>query len=153
MGRSIYLLFFLFPAFASAEECIAFPRLAPSFASELSLDLKRAKIQFTPVNLSLESVKSETPAYVLADQESCSVRGDCDSVVYLGDGQGCYRPVLTFRGKWKGVDPKKGRELASLEIESRVEGDEVKGASPVRIERRRRRFDYDPSAKLYGEAK
>lgn len=153
MGRAICFVLFLVPMIASAAECVGFSRLAPDFASELSLDVKRANIRFVPVNLALESAKKESPAYVLADQESCSVRGDCDSVVYLGDEKGCYRSVLSFRGKWKGVDPKKGRELASLVIESRFEGDGVMGEAPIRIERRSRRFEYDPSTTRYGEAK
>jgi hypothetical protein len=136
---------------AAVEDCVRFPRLAPDFAAQLSLDVKKAKIAFTPLDLALDPKAGERPGYVLADLEGCSVKGDCDSLVYVGDAKGCYRSVLSFRGKWKGIDRKRGRELASLEVESRFES--LKGRGPLGIERRRRHFEYSPKTSRYEETK
>lgn len=136
---------------AAAEDCIRFPRLAPDFAAEHSLDVKKAKIAFLPLEFALDAKGGERPGYLLSDLQSCSVKGDCDSLVYVGDAKGCYRSVLSFRGKWKGLDRKHGRELASLQVESRFEG--VKGAGPTGIVRRIRRFEYSPATSRYVETK
>jgi hypothetical protein len=136
---------------SARAECLGFPRLVSDFSKELSIDVKKAKIALTPISLETEKEPDHYRAYLLADQESCSVRGDCDSVVYLEETGGCYRAILSFRGKWAGIERKTGRELASIDIDSRFEGESVREGSPLRIERRRRRFEYDSKAKIYVE--
>jgi hypothetical protein len=160
MRRSPFLILislgiagFVGPAFSAVPECMTFARLVPAFASDLSLDLKKARIEFVPLNLALDPKTSDRAGYVLIDQKNCSISGDCDSEVYLGDPKGCFHSVLAYRGKWKGLDRKPGRSLASLTVESRFEGDAVKGNSILRIERRLRHFRYDPKADRYEEVK
>ncbi len=143
---------FVEPARA-ALECVSFDRLVPAFADELAIDVKTAKINFIPVNLAMDAKGAERPGYVVSDESSCSIRGDCDSLVYLGDAKGCYRAVLGFRGKWKGLTRKQGRELASIKVESRFEGDAVKNKAILRIERRERRFEFMPAKNVYEERK
>jgi hypothetical protein len=137
----------------AAPECVSFDRLVPAFADELAIDVKTAKINFIPINLAWNLKGAERPGYVVSDESSCSIRGDCDSLVYLGDARGCYRAVLGFRGKWKGLTRKQGRELASIKIESRFEGDAVKNKAILRIERRERWFEFDPTKDVYEERK
>ena len=139
-----YFIFFIVGILSSvhAADCVPFDRLVPKFGSELAIDVKKAKIQFTPLDLRLATSEAERAAYLLADRESCGLRGECDSTVYVADPSGCYRSVLTFHGKWKRIDRKKGRELASFEIETSSDG-----------ERARRRFEYDPATRQYGESK
>lgn len=154
MRRSAVLLFLVFAsASVQAAECVTFGRLVPAFAAELGLEAERAKVRFASIDLALASAAGERAAYVLADESSCGASGDCDSMVYLREGKGCYRAVLAFRGKWKGIDRKRGRELASVEIDSRMEGDSAAAGSAIRVERRRRRFEYAPASERYAEAK
>ena len=152
MGR--YLVLFLMlslPTLSFAGDCVTFTGLLPAFTTDLSLPVKKAKIYFRPLNLAAGAGAAEGAAYLLQDLDSCGMRGDCDSTLYLRTDAKCYRPVLSFRGKWKGLERKAGREFASLRIESRFEGDTARGTGPLRIERRLRSFDYVSSAKRYEE--
>jgi hypothetical protein len=133
-----------------AADCISFGRLVPAFTSELSLDAKTAKILFTP--LALDPASPKRHAYLVTDRANCSVVGDCDSAIYLSDERGCYRSVLGFRGKWKGIRRTPGREIASVEVESRFEGGAA-GSRFLRIERRKRRFDFFAERNQYEEKK
>jgi hypothetical protein len=143
--QSVFILIFsIFGAMnASAAECVTFSGLVPAFAKVLGLEPMKAKIQFTSLNLSLESESAERRAYLLSNLEGCSISRDCDAQIYLLDEEKCYQPVLTFRGRFKGLDRKKARDLASIEIESRFE--------TPRIERRTLTYRFDSDAKAYEE--
>jgi hypothetical protein len=140
-------------ALATTPNCVTYRKLVPAFATEFALEVKKATIQLTPLDLTLLSENTKREAVLLSDEKSCSISGDCDSLLYLRDSEGCYSPALTFRGKWKKADRTKGREIASVVIESRFEGETVKGAGDFRIERRARRFEYNPSRRIFEEAK
>jgi hypothetical protein len=119
----------------------------------LALDAKKAKIRFRPLSLALDGAKESREAYLLSNDESCSISGDCDSLLYLRDTNGCYRPLLVFNGKFMQLDRSRGRTLASVEIESRFEADTVNVGGSLRVERRIRRFEFAAKADQYEESK
>lgn len=134
---------------ANAEDCVTFGKLAPAYAAENDLDVKKAKIRFVPVDLAREG--AERRAYLLSELDDCSGRGDCDSTLYLRDEKKCYRPVLEFRGKWKGARAGTGRDLANVAVESRFEGETVGEKTGFLVERRLRTFEFDRKSGRYRE--
>lgn len=147
---------FLSPVAQAADQplCLGFGDLVPAFARELSLDPKKVEIRFTPLNLALNPDKdSERRAYLLSHQESCSLTGECDSLLFLRDEKECYHVVLSFRGKWKSLDRKKARDLASVEVISQVIGEEPEKDSALRLRKAPRHFIYSGTAGRYEESK
>ncbi len=139
---------------ADLPSCTAFADLVPAFTHEFSLDPKKVEIKFTPLNLALRPEKDpERRAYLLSHTESCSLTGECDSLLFLRDEKECYRSVLSFRGKWKGLDRKKAIDLASVEIISQVVGDEPEKGSALRIKKVTRHFTFQSAAARYEESK
>lgn len=117
--------FFLFSAivlapFARAEEtsCISFARLPETFQKEFGLDGK-ARVRFVPFDFPVGSSAVSTKGFVLQDEESCGIWGNCDSIVFLSadqDGKRCYRRVLSFKGNWGGVAKAEKRSPASIRV-------------------------------------
>lgn len=138
-----------FARFAGADDCVTFGKLVPAYAAENDLDPRKMKIRFTPIDLAREG--AERRAYLLSELDDCSGRGDCDSALYLRDEKNCYRPVLEFRGKWKGAHAGAGRDLANVAVESRFEGDAAAPNSGIRIERKLRTFEFDRKSGRYRE--
>ncbi|MBS1960971.1 MAG: hypothetical protein JST04_02060 [Bdellovibrionales bacterium] len=134
---------------AGAEDCVTFGKLAPAYAADNDLDVRKMKVRFTPVDLARDG--AERRAYLISELDDCSGRGDCDSTLYLSDEKKCYRPVLEFRGKWKGARAGTGRDLANVAIESRFEGEAAGPKAGLLIERRLRTFEFDRKAGRYRE--
>ncbi len=92
------------------EKCLGLKDLPATVAKEFVRDPKKIRLEFTPVELGAK------PAYVIADLDSCNVfNGNCDSQIYLAIEKNCYDVVLSFRGKWQGMQ-NSARELASAEL-------------------------------------
>lgn len=111
LGIAIASVFGGAASFARAEEkCLGFKDLPETVAKEFVRDPKKIRLEFTPVELGAK------PAYVIADLDSCNVfNGNCDSQIYLAIEKNCYDAVLSFRGKWQGMQ-NSARELASAEL-------------------------------------
>lgn len=94
----------------AADKCLGLKDLPATVAKEFVRDPKKIRLEFTPLELGAK------PAYVVADLDSCNVfNGNCDSQIYLAIEKNCYDAVLSFRGKWQGMQ-NRARELASAEL-------------------------------------
>lgn len=77
-----------------------FSQITQTFIRDLGLDAKKAKLRFRPLKF-----PKGLAGYLVQDDTSCSLRGSCDSVVFLlSPESGCYRQAVTFRGRWLGVE-------------------------------------------------
>lgn len=99
------------------DPCLSSGKLSDDFTNELALTGK-PQIRFVPFKIA--SKESPRNGLVLQDVESCGIRGNCDSRVYLSDAKDpkCYRNALSFNGHWLGVDQR--RKVATVLVDGRA---------------------------------